>query len=197
MRLPAQEDPPCRRLFEIRGRVAELMLMFFLFAQHVFIEGTGKDAGNSEVHQLVLKSFDYALGASDFPIIACVICSGAGYVLYIMSTTRPYPTNNSQLTTLSKGVDHDVWRAYFFTPLFFFFLFSLFFFLSPWSPGPLVPWSSGPVVLWSRGPLVPWSLGLLGPLVRCSTLVPWSSQVYKVTSIPCEAANLDVRYYWW
>ena len=84
--------------------------MFFLFAQHVFIEGTGKDAGNSEVHQLVLKSFDYALGASDFPLIACVICSGAGYVLYIMSTTRPYPTNNSQLTTLSKGVDHDMYR---------------------------------------------------------------------------------------
>ena len=76
------------------------------------------------------------------------------------------------------------------------FFHSLFFFLSPWSPGPLVPWSSGPVVLWSRGPLVPWSLGLLGPLVRCSPLVPWSSQVYKVTSIPCEAANLDVRYYW-
>ena len=75
--------------------------------------------------------------------------------------------------------------------------FAPFFFLSPWSPGPLVPWSSGPVVLWSRGPLVPWSLGLLGPLVRCSPLVPWSSQVYKVTSIPCEAANLDVRYYWW
>ena len=86
------------------------------------------------------------------------------------------------------------WRAYFFTPFFF---FAPFFFLSPWSPGPLVPWSSGPVVLWSRGPLVPWSLGLLGPLVRCSPLVPWSSQVYKVTSIPCEAANLDVRYYWW
>ena len=53
-------------------------------------------------------------------------------------------------------------RAYFFTP--FFFFCSLFFFLSPWSPGPLVPWSSGPVVLWSRGPLVPWSLGLLGPI---------------------------------
>ena len=80
---------------------------------------------------------------------------------------------------------------------FFFFFAPFFFFLSPWSPGPLVPWSSGPVVLWSRGPLVPWSLGLLGPLVRCSPLVPWSSQVYKVTSIPCEAANLDVRYYWW
>ena len=78
-------------------------------------------------------------------------------------------------------------RAYFFTPFCFFLL--PFFFLSPWSPGPLVPWSSGPVVLWSRGPLVPWSLGLLGPLVRCSPLVPWSSQVYKVTSIPCEAAN--------
>ena len=85
----------------------------------------------------------------------------------------------------------------FFHSLFFFFC-SLFFFFCPL--GPLVlwsPWSSGPVVLWSRGPLVPWSLGLLGPLVRCSPLVPWSSQVYKVTSIPCEAANLDVRYYWW
>ena len=67
-------------------------------------------------------------------------------------------------------------RAYFFTPFFFFFC-SLFFFSVPLVPWSFGPWSSGPVVLWSRGPLVPWSLGLLGPLVRCSPLVPWSSQV--------------------